>query len=100
MARKPTDMVQLKVRLPETLRWQMEYAAKQNDRSMNAEIVARLSRSLRRDEDKIEDVAEALVAGLDDAIVDKVVEIFTRDRVADLEAHFPSEERQIEEGSK
>jgi hypothetical protein len=93
MARKPTDMVQLKVRLPETLRWHMEYAAKQNDRSMNAEIVARLSRSLQRDEDKIEDVAEALIAGLDDAIVDKVVEIFTRDRDADLVARFQSEER-------
>jgi hypothetical protein len=75
MARKPTDMVQLKVRLPETLRWQMEHAAKQNDRSMNAEIVARLNRSLQRDEDKIEGVAEALLASLDPAIVDKMMEI-------------------------
>jgi len=42
VARKLTDTVKLQVRLSERLRRRLEQAAKHSDRSMNAEIVARL----------------------------------------------------------
>jgi hypothetical protein len=96
VARKPTDTVQLKVRLPEALRRDMEYAAARNNRSMNAEIVARLGRSLREDEDKIEGAAEALLAGLDPAIVDKMLSIVSA-RLAEDFDYDASEEAQREE---
>jgi predicted HicB family RNase H-like nuclease len=48
MVRKPTDTIQLKVRMSETLRRQMEDAAVRNGRSMNAEIVARLGNSIQK----------------------------------------------------
>lgn len=46
MARKPTDMVQLKLRFSETLRRRLERAAARNNRSMNTEIIHRLEESL------------------------------------------------------
>jgi hypothetical protein len=48
--RKKTDIVQLKVRLREALRGQLESAAKNQERSLNSEIVARLEESFRRAE--------------------------------------------------
>ena len=45
MRRKKTDIVQLKVRLREPLRVQIEKAARRTGISMNAEIVGRLERS-------------------------------------------------------
>lgn len=45
---KQTDP-QMKIRLPEALKEQIESVAKANNRSMNAEIVARLSRSFEGD---------------------------------------------------
>jgi hypothetical protein len=45
MARKPTDPVQLKLRFYEKLRRQLERAAANNGRSINAEIVHRLAES-------------------------------------------------------
>jgi Arc-like DNA binding dprotein len=47
MARKPTEVVHLKLRLPEALRRQLEKAAAQNSRSMNSEILQRLEDSFR-----------------------------------------------------
>ena len=44
--RKPTDKVQLKVRLQENLRADLERAAKKNGVSLNQEIVNRLAWSL------------------------------------------------------
>lgn len=44
--RRPEAIVQLQVRLRESLRLKLEAAAKHHDRSMNAEIVARLAASL------------------------------------------------------
>jgi Arc-like DNA binding domain len=45
MARKPTDMVALQVRLTEGLRRKLANAADKNGRSLNAEIVWRLGQS-------------------------------------------------------
>lgn len=50
MARKLTDTVKLQVRLSERLRRRLEQAAKDNEQSMNTEIVSRLDESLQREE--------------------------------------------------
>jgi hypothetical protein len=46
VARKPTDIVQLKLRFPESLRRQLEREAARNHRSMNTEIIHRLEESI------------------------------------------------------
>jgi hypothetical protein len=50
MARKPTDMVQLKLRFPEAVRRRLEREAKRNNRSMNTEIINRLQRTFAIDD--------------------------------------------------
>ena len=45
MARKPNEMVQLKLRFPESLRRRLERDAGRNKQSMNSEIVSRLESS-------------------------------------------------------
>jgi len=45
MARKPTDLRPLMVRIPESLRRKLEKEAARQDRSMNAEIIYRLDQS-------------------------------------------------------
>jgi hypothetical protein len=61
MARKPTEIVPLMLRLRESLRHRLEQTAKQADRSMNAEIVDRLEKSFSRDDQK-EMIAQAVRA--------------------------------------
>jgi Arc-like DNA binding dprotein len=68
MARKPTDTIQLKVRMSETLRRQMEDAAARNGRSMNAEIVARLGHSIQKDQDAITELAKLLLDSVPDDV--------------------------------
>jgi hypothetical protein len=46
MARKPTDIVQLKLRFPEALRRRLARLARENKRSMNTEIIFRLQDSV------------------------------------------------------
>lgn len=46
MARKPDDTINLRVRLPETMRKMLETQAEMNERSLNSEIVYRLGQSL------------------------------------------------------
>jgi hypothetical protein len=77
----------------------MEAEAANNNRSMNAEIVARLERSLKQDEDKIETAAQALIAGLDDAIIERIVQIIEEDRaaMADYDAYSDELNRRKEE---
>src|SRR5262249_5932975 len=48
--RKKTDIVPLMLRLREELRGRLESAAKNQERSLNSEIVARLEESFRRSE--------------------------------------------------
>jgi len=50
IARKRTDTAQLKLRLPETLRRQIEREARKNDHSLNTEMVRRLEQSFARQE--------------------------------------------------
>jgi Arc-like DNA binding dprotein len=45
MARKPTELRPLMVRIPESLRRRLEKEAAKQDRSMNAEIIHRLDQS-------------------------------------------------------
>jgi hypothetical protein len=51
MARKPTDMVALQVRLTESLRRKLAGAADKNSRSLNSEIVWRLGQSVGNEGD-------------------------------------------------
>ena len=55
MTRKPTDLVQLKLRFDERLRRRIERAAERNECSMNAEIIKRLEQSFEQ-VDKIEEI--------------------------------------------
>jgi len=48
--RKRTDVVKLQLRIREGLRGRLESAAKNQERSLNSEIVARLEESFRRGE--------------------------------------------------
>ena len=59
--RKLTDLVQLKLRFDERLRRRLEKAAEKNDRSMNAEIVVRLERSLQ-DQEILTEIRNELAA--------------------------------------
>ena len=50
MARQQNDQIQLKLRFSEQLRRRLERAASQADRSMNAEIIHRLTRSFENED--------------------------------------------------
>jgi hypothetical protein len=61
MARKPTDIVQYKLRIRESLRRRIEQAAKKNGVSANQEMVGRLERSFELEtQRKLDLVAEEL----------------------------------------
>jgi Arc-like DNA binding domain len=111
MARKDSKprLAQVKIRLPELLRRHLEREAARGGRSMNAEIIKRLGESLRVP-DQTALVAEAVYKGLDDFVLEKVVEMYLRSRAEDdladamreEEQHeeMMREEGQVEEGSK
>jgi len=78
MARKPTDTIQLKVRMLETLRRQMEDAAARNGRSMNAEIVARLGHSIQKDQDAITELAKLLLDSVPDDVRHRMIQLMSQ----------------------
>jgi hypothetical protein len=78
MARKPTDTIQLKVRMSETLRRQMEDAAARNGRSMNAEIVARLGHSIQKDQDAITELAKLLLDSVPDDVRHRMIQLMSQ----------------------
>jgi alkanesulfonate monooxygenase SsuD/methylene tetrahydromethanopterin reductase-like flavin-dependent oxidoreductase (luciferase family) len=78
MARKPTDTIQLKVRMSETFRRQMEDAAARNGRSMNAEIVARLGHSIQKDQDAITELAKLLLDSVPDDVRHRMVQLMSQ----------------------
>jgi hypothetical protein len=91
--RPPSQLVQLKVRLPEWLRRDLERAARDADRSMNSEILWRLRKSFIADEGKRDEakmtnklIAQTLVEKLDDDIVNEMVDIVRRIEADDAEA--------------
>jgi len=78
MARKPTDTIQLKVRMSEMLRRQMEDAAARNGRSMNAEIVARLGHSIQKDQDAITELAKLLLDSVPDDVRHRMIQLMSQ----------------------
>jgi hypothetical protein len=73
------QIAQLKLRLPESLRRQIESAARISGHSMNTEIVRRLGDSFRN-YDTTHRLAVALLNDLDSKIVNEMVEIVLYDR--------------------
>jgi Arc-like DNA binding domain len=53
MARKPTELRPLMLRIPEALRKRIEVEATKNDRSMNSEIINRLQNSFQKGEQAV-----------------------------------------------
>ena len=78
--RRRRRLAQLKVRLPEALRSSLEREASSRGHSMNTEIVKRLYESFLAKDEPTTLIAKTLLAGLDDAIVDEMVEIVNRIR--------------------
>ena len=74
--RKQSATVDLKVRVKEPLRAALERAARQRGRSLNAEIVQRLERSLQ-DEDILTKISSQL-AGIEKAMMEKQEEQFEK----------------------
>jgi Arc-like DNA binding domain len=61
VARKPTDQVQLKFRVPERLRATIEKRAKKSGRSLSGEIIAMLETAIRvGDYDRLEESIRAI----------------------------------------
>jgi hypothetical protein len=69
--RRPTEIVQVSLRLPEALRREIATAARRRDRSANAEMVKRLEQSLAKANLKsigqLATAAEALLARIESA---------------------------------
>src|SRR5262249_17720779 len=98
MARKDSKprLAQVKVRLPEALRRQLEHEAARDGRSMNAEIIKRLGESLRM-LDQTTLIAQDVYKGLDDFVLEKVVQMYLRNRAEDDLADDMRKEEQLEE---
>ena len=84
------QLAQLKIRLPEWLRLRMEKAAADAGRSMNAEIVRRLTESVQGDSrrnDRAFIAAEAILSGVDKEIAKQMEEMIldaAAERAGDL----------------
>jgi hypothetical protein len=107
MQRKLTDQIQLKLRFDERLRRKLERAAEHNDRSMNAEIVYRLERSLQ-DEEILTEIRNELAA-MKKAMMEKQEEQFEKlfhkwkedeaeDELADMQKEQWEEDQREREG--
>jgi hypothetical protein len=67
---------------------------------MNTEIVRRLRESFLAQDEKTTLIAKTLLAGLDDFVVEKMVDMYMRERAEEDMADAAREEQQIEEGLK
>ena len=67
MAKKSTETIHLKLRLPEGLRRQIEKSAARNERSMNSEILIRLQNSFEQPgiEEIIKTTVDAVFKGIE-----------------------------------
>jgi Arc-like DNA binding domain len=88
----------INVRLPGALRVTLEIEARSHKRSLNEEIVSRLRDSVLANDQPPRLIAKALLSGLDDAIVQEMLDIVTRDRARDELADMQRKEEQIERG--
>ena len=77
---------QLKVRLPEALRYSLESEASARGHSMNTEIVRRLRESFLAQDEATTLIAKTLLSGLDDAITEKMVDLVMRVRAEEAMA--------------
>ena len=80
------NVAQLKVRLPEPLRRDLERAAAGAGHSMNTEIVRRLSASFK-DYGRAKLIAHALVKDLEEEILGEMMHKYKRDRGLDDAPH-------------
>jgi hypothetical protein len=97
MARKSekwSRRAELKLRLPEALRYSLEYAAKERGDSMNSEIVKRLTASFQyKDNDPATKVvARSLLTWLPDEVVNEMVETVRRIEAEDAMADAAKED--------
>jgi hypothetical protein len=83
MVRKPTDMVQLKLRFPEALRRRLEREAKRHGHSLNTEIVMILEGAFR-ESDAIQERAKAIAEALGDEIVGTFVDRIIKQASEDM----------------
>jgi hypothetical protein len=81
--RKPTDMAQMNLRLPEKLRKMIEVEARKNGWSLNREMVRRLEQSMKNQ--AIENIVETTVLRLENSLLkqqrgllDDLIEEFNR----------------------
>jgi hypothetical protein len=84
---------QLKIRLPEPVRLNLERAARGADRSMNAEIVWRLTESVSGSKDPYSIAAEAILNGLDQEIVTRIEDMILRANFTDEQLDRMLDER-------
>jgi glycine cleavage system pyridoxal-binding protein P len=80
MARKPDDIVQVNLRIPEVFRLRLERHAAEHKQSMNQEIIQRLQQSFQSDETHIEVIARGILETLNPRVVDKMLEIIGEDK--------------------
>jgi len=84
VARRPTDIVHLKLRLPEHLRRRIEAAAVKGKTSMNSEIIERLEQTFQKEdsiarERRIAEEAASLAAkGVTGTVEQRLTEILDR----------------------
>jgi hypothetical protein len=95
MARKLADTIQLKVRMSEALRRQMEDAAARNGRSMNAEIVARLQYSIQKDQDALTELAKLWLGSVPKNIRDRMIELMGRTAGEMIAAYDQPKEKKV-----
>jgi plasmid stability protein len=69
---------QLKIRLPERIRLNLEIEARRSGRSLNAEVVWRLSESIAGNKDPYAIAAEAIMNGLDQRVVTIIEDMVLR----------------------
>ena len=91
---------QLKVRLPESLRFSLEREAASRGHSMNAEIVRRLHESFLARQKTTRLIAETLLQGLDPEIVDEIEQTLNQSHAEDAMAYMADDFREREGDSK
>jgi hypothetical protein len=91
---------QLKVRLPEPLRFSLEREAASRGHSMNTEIVRRLRESFGAQQKTPKLIAEAVLEGLDDEVVSEIADTLKQWEADDWAADTHDEFRERLEDSK
>jgi hypothetical protein len=86
MSRNPTDIVPLQLRLTEALRRKIERAAEKNGRSLNSEMVQRLTQSF-----VLEDVGNKIESELEQA---RQINEETREKMRQMREEMEERDRQ------